>query len=87
MDLIDPRTIAKQMISYNKTLFDAYYNAAVMLQDQMETIANMSLDQAPWLPKEGRKAIDEWAKAYKTAREDFKKTVDDIFKEAEKLFS
>jgi len=37
------------------------------------------IDQATWLPEEGKKAIDEWLATYKKGREDFKKLVDDAF--------
>jgi hypothetical protein len=45
------------------------------------------LDQAAWLPGEGKKAISEWMNAYKKGCDDFKKTVDDQYKKVEDFFS
>ena len=77
----------KQMITFNKTAFDNSYNAMVTLQEQTEKMANNFLDQASWLPEEGKKVTLDWIKAYKKACEDFKKTVDENFKRVEDFFS
>lgn len=39
-----------------------------LLQSQHRRLANTFLDQATWLPDEGRKAIETWVEAYKTNR-------------------
>jgi len=84
---MDSSKIAKQMIDFQKTTFDNTFNAVVLLQEQAETMANTILDQATWMPEEGRKAISDWVKAYKKGREEFKKVVDDNFKKVEDFFS
>ena len=84
---MDQKQLLKQMIDFNKAAFDNSFSAMVTLQEQTERMANTLLDQATWLPEEGRNAIDEWVKAYKKGREDFKKTVDDNFKKVEAFFS
>jgi hypothetical protein len=45
------------------------------------------IDQSPWLPEEGKKAIKDWVKAYQKGREDFKKTVDTNYQKVEDFFS
>ena len=84
---MEPKLIAKQMINFQKTTFDNAFQAVVVLQNQTEKMTNNMLEQTVWLPKEGRKAIDEWVKAYKKGRENFKKSVDDNFKKVEDLFA
>ena len=84
---MDSSKIAKQMIDFQKTTFDNTFNAMVLLQEQAETMANTILDQATWMPEEGRKAINDWVKAYKKGREEFKKVVDENFKKVEDFFS
>jgi hypothetical protein len=84
---MDSSKIAKQMIDFQKTTFDNTFNAMVLLQGQAETMANTILDQATWMPEEGKKAINDWVTAYKKGREDFKKVVDDNFKKVEDFFS
>ena len=77
----------KQMITFNKTAFDNSYNALVTLQEQTEKMVNGFLQQATWLPEEGKKVTLDWIQAYKKACEDFKKTVDENFKRVEDFLS
>ena len=83
---MDQAKIAKQMIDFQKTMFDNTYNAMVLVQEQTERTANALLDQATWMPEEGKKAITDWVNAYKKGREDFKKGVDENFKRVEDFF-
>ena len=80
---MDPKKLMKQMVDFNKTTFDNTFNAIAMLQDQMERMSSMFLEQTPSLPEEGKKAVKEWVKAYKTGREEFKKAVDEGYKKLE----
>jgi hypothetical protein len=73
----------KQMITFNKTAFDNSFNALVTLQEQTEKMVNTFLDQATWLPEEGKKVTLDWIQAYKKGCEDFKKVVDENFKRVE----
>ena len=84
---MEPGNVAKQMIDFHKTTFNNTFNAMVMLQEQTEKMVNTFLEQATWLPEEGKKVINEWVKAYKKGREDFKKTVDENFKRVEDFFA
>ena len=84
---MDPKQMTKQMIDFNKTAFDNTFNAMVMLQEQTEKMATAMLDQATWLPEEGRKVISEWVGAYKKGRETYKKMVDDGFQKVQEYFS
>ena len=79
--------VFKQMVQFNKTTFDNSYNAMEMLRDQNEKMANSLLDQATWMPEEGKKAINEWMKAYKKGCDDFKKAVDQNYKNAADSFT
>jgi len=84
---MDSSKIAKQMIDFQKTTFDNTFNAMALLQEQAESMASTILDQATWMPEEGRKAINDWLKAYKKGCEEFKKGVDENFKRVEDFFS
>jgi len=48
--------------------------------------ANASLEQATWLPREGRTVFEEWMKACKNGRETFKNTMNENFKKVEAFF-
>ncbi len=79
--------IAKQMIDFQKTMFDNTYHAMVLVQEQTERMAGTLLDQATWMPEEGKKAIRAWVDAFKNGRENFKKGVDENFKRVEDFFT
>jgi len=83
---MDQKQVFKQMSDFNKAAFDNSFNAIVMLQDQAESLSNTLLTQATWLPGEGKKAIEEWVKTYKTGRETFKKSVDESLNKVEDFF-
>lgn len=82
-----PAKMAKQMIDFHKATFDNSFNAMVMLQEQAERMVKMSLNQATWLPEEGKRVTDEWLKTYKNGRDDFKKLVDEHSKKVEAFFA
>jgi polyhydroxyalkanoate synthesis regulator phasin len=74
------------MVDFNRSAFNNAFNAMVMVQDQTETLSNTMLNQATWLPEEGKKALQEWVEAFKKGREEYKKTVEDAFKKVESFF-
>lgn len=84
---MDQKKVFKQMIDFNKAAFDNSFNAMVMLQEQTERMAGTLLEQANWLPAEGKKAIQDWVAAYKNGRETFKKSVDDSFEKVDDFFA
>jgi len=84
---MDQNQIFKQMIDFNKATFDNSFSAMVMVQEQTEKMVSTILEQATWLPEEGKKAIEEWVNACKKGAEDFKKAVDDNFEKVEDFFA
>jgi len=84
---MDQNQILKQMIDFNKTAFDNTFNAMTMVHGQSEKMVGTFLQQATWLPEEGRKAIENWMQTYNKGCEDFKKQVDDNYQKVEKFFA
>ncbi|MBN1834067.1 MAG: hypothetical protein JW896_18360 [Deltaproteobacteria bacterium] len=84
---MDQKQFVKQMIDFHKTSFDNSFTAMVMLQEQTEKMMQTVLDQASWLPDDGKNVLNQWIGAYKKGRDDFKKAVDDNFKKVEDYFS
>ena len=84
---MDQKQIAKQMIDFNKTTFDNTFNAMTILQDQTEKLVFRFLEKAQWFPEKGKEVINEWVKAYKKGREDFKAAADDNYKKVTDYFS
>ena len=75
------------MIDFQKTMFDNTYSGMVLVQEQTERVATSLLNQATWMPEEGRNAISGWVDAFKKGRKDFKKGVDENFKRVEDFFT
>jgi hypothetical protein len=84
---MDQKQIIKEMVEFNQSAFDNAFDAIVTIQDQTEQIAGKMMDQADWLPAEGRKVIDNWVDVYKTSRTNFKVQIDNNYKQIEKLFA
>ncbi len=82
---MEQKQILQQMIDYNKTSFENAYEAIILIQDQAEKAASMAMDQASWLPKEGKSVLNEWTNSCKKGRTEFKKIVDDNFKKVEDM--
>jgi polyhydroxyalkanoate synthesis regulator phasin len=83
---MDQKHLFKQIIDFQKATFDNSFNALATLQEQGETMISTSLNQAEWLPEEGKKVIKEWLDTYKKARTEFKNTVDGNFKKVQEFF-
>lgn len=84
---MDQKETFRQMVNFNKKAFENTFSAMVMFQDQSEIMFTGMLEQATWMPGEGRKALEEWVKTYKKNREDFRKAVDDGFRKLEEFTS
>ena len=84
---MEPGNVATQMIGFHKATFHNTFNAMVMLQEQTEKMVKTFLEQATWLPEEGKEVINEWVKAYKKGREDLKKAANENFKRVEDFFA
>lgn len=80
---MENKALMKQMVDLHKTSFDNSFNMLVNLQDQMEKMMNTFVEQAPWLPAEGKKAIGTLITTCRKGRDDFKKLVDDGYRKVE----
>jgi len=85
--MMETGKIAKQMIDFQKTTFDNGFNAVVAFQEQTEKMVNVLMEQAVWLPEDGKKTVYEWGTVCKKGRDDFKKTVDENFSKFEGFFT
>jgi hypothetical protein len=78
--------IAKQMVSFQKSLFENSFKAMSMVQDQTEQIVNTFLNQLPFANDEMKKSVVDSISFYKDARDKFKAAVDDGFQKLEEMF-
>ena len=84
---MDQKQIAKQMVEFNKVIFDNSFASMITLQDQTEKIINGFLEKSAWMTPEGKKTISDWISSYKKGRDDFKTAVDDRYKKVAEYFA
>lgn len=84
---MDQGKMLKQALGVYKTAFDSTFDTICTVQDQTEKMMNLFLENATWLPDEGKKAILEWGKAYKKGRDEYKAAVDESYKKVEDFFT
>jgi polyhydroxyalkanoate synthesis regulator phasin len=84
---MDQKQLFKQMLDFQKATFDNSFKAMTTLQEQGEQMVNTFLEQATWLPEEGKKAVTNWINAYKEGREKYREAVEKNFEKVEHYFS
>jgi len=84
---MEQQKMFKQMMAFQKATFDNAFGAMTKMQEQGESMVEMFLSQASWLPEEGKKVIRDWLSAYKNGRDDFKKAVDGNYEKVEEFFA
>ena len=85
--MMEPNAMLKQMLAFNKTAYDNSFNAMLMIQEQNAKMVDTFLEQASWMPDEGKKLIRDWVNAYKKGCEDFKKVADENYQKVDKFFA
>jgi polyhydroxyalkanoate synthesis regulator phasin len=84
---MEPNLLLKQMLEFNKTAFDNSFNAMLTIQEQNAKMVDTFVEQATWMPEEGKKLIRDWVNAYKKGYKDFKKTADENYKKVDEFFA
>ena len=84
---MDPNFMLKQMLDFNKTAYDNSFSAMLTIQEQNAKMVNTFLEQATWMPEEGKKLIRDWVGAYKKGCEDFKKAADENYRKVDEFFA
>lgn len=64
--------ITKKVIDFQKMSFENWYEAVAIAQDQAVSTMNMMLNQATWIPDDGRNAVQNWINVCKEERNRFK---------------
>lgn len=84
---MEPKQIVKQMIAFNKSVFDNNFATIRTMHEQTERLTNKFFDNLPVFPEESKKAISEWIKAFPKSYDVFKNSVDENFKKMEVFFN
>ena len=85
--MMEPNAMLKQMLAFNKTAYDNSFNAMLMVQEQNSKMVDTFLEQASWMPDEGKKLIRNWVDTYKKGCEDFKKAADENYQKVDEFFA
>jgi hypothetical protein len=83
---MNPDDILKQMIVFNRSVFENAFNAVTVILEQREKMIGMFFEHTPWFPEEGKKIVGEWIKAYKKSRSDFRAAIDESFKKVDDYY-
>jgi hypothetical protein len=70
----------KQILDFNKNTFDSGLNVMMNISEQNEKMFRSLMDQASWMPDEGKKLVFQWSDLYRKGFEDFKKAADENYK-------
>jgi hypothetical protein len=73
----------KQLLDWNKTIFDSSVNLFEKYQDYEEKAAVSLVEMSPWGNDEGKKALSQWSSNRKKGLKAFKESVTFGFKQAE----
>ena len=85
--MMHQKLLFKQMIDFQKATFDNSFKAMTTLQEQGERMVCMFLEQASWLPDEGKKVVTNWIETYKKGRTDFRDSVEENFDKVQAYFT
>lgn len=84
---MDITQMTRQFFEFQKTTFNNTFNALKLAQDQAEKFSTGLIAQNPALPQQTKDAVDGCLKMCKKAQDDYKKTIDESFKNLEQYFS
>ena len=82
---MDTTQLAKQTLSFQKTIFTNSFNALVLAQDQTEKMLSSYIEKIPGATGEGKNPLTSSVEMGKKARDDFKKAVDEGYAKFEEM--
>jgi len=85
--MMDSTWMPKQLVDFQKSIFENTFSALVMIQDNTEKVAKTLVEQATWFPEENKRFIGQWTDTYKKSRTELKDTIVDNFDNMTKIFN
>ena len=76
---MEANPITKQVLDLQKGAFSSWYGAMASLQEQAALTVDTMLNQATWIPDEGRQAILSWVSAWKSEGDRFQTYVEESY--------
>jgi hypothetical protein len=83
MGMDQQKMMAKQLMDLQKATFEGMMNNMIIFWDQTGRMLGSYLNQASWMPEEGRKTFRDWVDSNKKGCETFQHAVTDGFKRLE----
>jgi len=77
--------ITKQIIGFQKTMFENTYNGLTVLQDCSQNMMEGYIKQLPWMNDEHMKPFEDSFEFLKKARREYKDAVDQGFVKLEEM--
>ena len=84
---MDAMNLNQQMIAFQKQSIHSFQSIWELAQAQTASVADRMMDQATWMPKEGRQAFDSWRTLMGQERERFSAYIDQCFAIYEKMLN
>lgn len=84
---MEMQKITKQMIDLQKQSMENWHTALDLVEKQATSAVGWAIDQAVWMPHEGRQTLEKYLKAYSQERIRFKTYVNEGLSIVEKAFS
>lgn len=71
--------LAANLVDFERAAFNNAMKVMVVMAQRSEKVLQSRLNRSNWLPKEGKKLVDEWLRTMKKSREDYHRTIDKSF--------
>lgn len=84
---MDAMNVSQQMIAFQKQSFNHLQSIWDFAQTQTSDTMDRLMDQAAWMPPEGRQALESWQSLIKQQRERFSAYTDQYFAVYEKMLN
>ncbi len=66
---MEPQKITQQLFAFQKQAFENFQSAWQLTQTQTSNTVDRLMDQALWMPQEGRQFVENWRSLMKKERE------------------
>ncbi|MCP4111597.1 MAG: hypothetical protein GY749_39770 [Desulfobacteraceae bacterium] len=83
MEMTDSKNLLKQMIDFQKTVFNSSFTTMTMVHTRMGKIMDILMDQVLWSYEKWKSVADDWNEAYQKSTDALKQTADENFTKAE----
>lgn len=71
--------LAANLVDFERAAFNNAMKVMVVMVQRSEKVLQSRLNRSNWLPREGKKLVDEWLRTMKKSREDYQRTIDKSF--------